>query len=126
MSNDWTVQRHLDGKPDFAVDLFQRFRAILEGFGPVELSPSKSTVTFKGTRRGFAGAHPVPTGLRGYFDLQRNLLATGADPRITSAVPYTSRLFVHQFRLDSPDQLDDTFAGWLAEAYAVGQGARMQ
>ena len=124
-TDDWTVERHLDGKPDVAVDLFHRFRATLEGFGPVALSPSKSTVSFKGSRRGFAGAHPTATGLRGYFDLQRDLLASGTDLRITSTTPYTSRLFVHQFRLTSADQLDETFVGWLAEAYAVGQGAHL-
>jgi hypothetical protein len=29
---------------------------------------------------------------------------------------------VHHFRIDSPGQLDEQFAGWLAEAYQVGAG----
>ena len=44
------------------------------------------------------------------------------DPRITSAAPYTKRLFVHHFRITTPDQLDADFDGWLREAYAVGAG----
>ena len=122
----WTVERHLAGKPAFAVELFERLRAILAGFGPFEVSVSKTTVTFKGPRRGFAGAHPTSTGLRGYFDVQRDILAATGDPRITRAEPYTRRLFVHQFRLTAPEQLDGVFAGWLAEAYAVGQGAHLE
>jgi hypothetical protein len=29
---------------------------------------------------------------------------------------------VHHFRISSPDQLDDEFAGWIREPYAVGEG----
>jgi hypothetical protein len=34
-------------------------------------------------------------------------------------------LFVHRFRVTSMAELDDEFAGWLCEAYAVGQGAHL-
>ena len=59
--------------------------------------------------------------LDGYLDLQRQV----TDPRIRRSAPYTKKLFVHQFRVTSLDQLDDQFAGWVAEAYAVGQGAHL-
>lgn len=59
--------------------------------------------------------------LVGYFDVQRQI----SDPRIGNVAPYTQRLFVHHFRIDRPDQLDDTFASWLAEAYAVGAGEHL-
>jgi hypothetical protein len=38
---------------------------------------------------------------------------------------YTAKLFVHHFRITAPEQLDETFAGWVADAYAVGQGAHL-
>ncbi|MEV0560474.1 hypothetical protein [Dactylosporangium sp. NPDC050588] len=41
------------------------------------------------------------------------------------ASPYTKRLFVHQFRIGDRGQLDDAFAGWVAEAYEVGQGGHL-
>jgi hypothetical protein len=59
--------------------------------------------------------------LRGYFDLQRQV----TDPRISSSSPYTKRLFVHQFRVTAPDELDEQFGAWLREAYQVGQGAHL-
>jgi hypothetical protein len=83
---------------------------------------SKTSITFKGPRRGFAGARPHRLGLRGYLDLQRTV---EDDPRILSAARYTNRLFVHHFRVAEPDQLDDEFAGWVREAYAVGNGEHL-
>jgi hypothetical protein len=47
------------------------------------------------------------------------------DPRITRAAAYESSLHVHQFRITSLEELDDDFAGWIAEAYAVGGGAHL-
>jgi hypothetical protein len=82
---------------------------------------AKTTITFKGSRRGFAGARPTFRGLAGYLDLQRMV----EDPRILSAAPYTKRLFVHQFRIMGRDQMDDEFAGWVHEAYQVGQGQHL-
>jgi hypothetical protein len=59
--------------------------------------------------------------LRGYLDLTRQV----SDPRILSSTPYTKRLYVHQYKITALDELDEQFAGWLAEAYAVGQGAHL-
>ena len=122
----WTVERHLAGKPQASVDLFLGFVDLLRSLGPFEFSPSKTTITFKGTRRGFAGARPTTAGVRGYFDAQRDIVASTGDRRLTSVAPYTARLFVHHFRLASIDDLDDTLRGWLAEAYAVGQGEHLR
>lgn len=118
----WTVARHLEGHPAFAVDLYTAFIQMVESLGPFTYSVSKTSITLKGTRRGFAGARPVATGLRGYFDLQREV----RDRRITSASPYTSRLVVHHFRIETPSELDDEFLGWLREAYAVGNGEHLR
>ena len=126
VDSGWTVQRHLEGKPQSSVDLFLRFVEVLKELGPFEFSPSKTTITFKGKRRGFAGARPTADGLRGYFDAQRDILAATGDQRILSVAPYTKRLFVHHFRLVSQDELDDTLVGWLAEAYAVGGGDHLR
>jgi Domain of unknown function (DUF5655) len=117
----WTVEDHLGGKPPGVVALYQRFVELVEACGPVEYSVSKTAITFKGSRRGFAGAKPTNRGLDGYLDLQHRV----EDPRIRSASPYTKRLFVHQFRVTAADQLDDEFAGWVREAYDVGQGGHL-
>ena len=120
-AGQWTVQDHLHGKPDAVVALYRRFVPLVQACGPFEYAVSKTAITFKGSRRGFAGAKPTAQGLDGYLDLQRRV----EDPRIRRASPYTKRLVVHQFRISAPEQLDAEFAGWVREAYQVGQGGHL-
>ena len=50
----WTVEDHLrDASPEH-VALYHAVAALIAEQGPVTLSVSKTTITFKGTRRGFA------------------------------------------------------------------------
>ena len=122
MSGDeWTVAMHLAGKPDEVVALYERFVGLVQACGPFTYRVTKTGITLKGSRRGFAGAKPKAGSLDGYLDLQRPV----QDPRILRATPYTKRLFVHQFRVTDTDQLDAEFAGWVHEAYDVGAGAHM-
>jgi Domain of unknown function (DUF5655) len=118
----WTVEDHLRGKPAAVVALYQRFVELVQACGPFRYAVSRTAITFKGSRRGFAGAKPTRRGLDGYLDLQRRV----QDPRIRSAAPYTRRLVVHQFRVEALDQLDEEFAGWVREAYHVGQGGHLR
>jgi hypothetical protein len=121
MDSDWTVERHLLGKRPEVIALYHRFIKLAQACGPFTYAVSKSAITLKGTRRGFAGAIPGEQTLRGYLDLPRVV----QDARITRSAPYTRRLYVHHFRIDRPGQLDEQFAGWLAEAYQVGAGAHL-
>ena len=120
-SRVWTVEDHLAGQPASSVEPYGRFVSMVEQCGPFSYSVTKTTVTFKGSRRGFAGALPTRRGLSVYLDLQRVI----EDRRVISVAPYTRRLFVHQIRLATMDDLDEQFRGWVREAYAVGQGAHM-
>ena len=53
MGNDvWTVDDHLRGKPEGFVALYLRIEDLVTGLGDVTLSVSRSTITFKGLRRG--------------------------------------------------------------------------
>jgi hypothetical protein len=118
---EWTVERHLSGRPPEIVALYHRFIELAVACGPFTYSVAKSAITLKGARRGFAGARPGNRALSGYLDLQRRV----DDPRITRSSPYTGRLYVHQFRIRAPGELDDEFAGWIHEAYHVGNGAHL-
>ena len=120
-SKGWTVEDHLRGKPAPVVELYNRFVQIVAACGPFVLSVSKTAITFKGSRRGFAGAKPTNRSLDGYLDLQRRV----SDPRIRRAEPYTKRLFVHHFRVTTSDELDGEFGRWVREAYEVGQGEHL-
>lgn len=119
----WTVEDHLRGADPGHVQLYHAVAALIEACGPVTVSVSKTTVTFKGQRRGFAGARPTRHGVEGYLDLTRSL---SGDPRIRRADPYTKRLTVNHYRVTSPDDLDETFASWVREAYAVGRGDHLR
>lgn len=120
-ADGWSVDRHLHGRPANVVAMYERFIALVVDCGPFTYRVTKTAVTLKGTRRGFAGAVPKDHSLDGYLDLQREVL----DPRIMRASPYTGRLFVHHFRVTKADELDHVFAGWVREAYAVGAGAHL-
>jgi hypothetical protein len=122
MSDDLLKQHMENGTPNSRA-LYGRFVQILDEIGTYTTHPAKSTITFKGTRRGFCGAHPRKDRLIGYFDLTR---AIEADPRIRSVSPYTQKLFVHQFRIASIEEMDETFQGWIREAYRVGQGDHLK
>ena len=117
----WTVEDHLAGQPASSVELYGRLVSMVEDCGPLSYSVTKTVITFKGSRRGFAGARPTRRGVSVYLDLQRVI----EDRRVISVAPYTRRLFVHQIRLTDMDDLDGQFRGWVGEAYAVGQGAHM-
>lgn len=95
----WTEEDHLRDRPGWAVALYRDVAADVSACGPVTLSVSRTAITFAGPRRGFAGARPTATGVRGHLDLRRRL---GDDPRILRVSPSTRRLFVHQFRLTAP------------------------
>lgn len=121
--HEWTVEDHLRGAEPEAVRLWHAVDELIRSFGAVTHAVSKTTVTFCGPRRGFAGARPVRQGVRGYFDLMREL---PPDSRILGVSPYGPRLFVHQFRLTDEGRFDETFASWLREAYEVGCGAHLR
>ena len=119
----WTVEDHLRGQSSEHVALYEAVAAILQGFGPTTLSVAKTTITFTGARRGFAGARPTRHGVEGYLDLMRSL---AGDARIRSVAPYTKRLFVNAYRVTSLADLDETFIGWARDAFAVGQGEHLK
>jgi len=93
-TTQWTVEDHLRGQDRRHVELYRAVEAAIRDCGPVEVSVSKTTITFKGTRRGFAGARPSRHGVQGYLD---SIRAIEGDARIRSVAPYTARLFVHHY-----------------------------
>jgi hypothetical protein len=121
MSGTWTIERHLEAGSDHGRELFHRFVDIVAECGEYTTSVAKTTITFKGPRRGFAGARPNGDRLQGYFDVTYRV----DDPRISSCAPYQKDLFVHHFRVDSIEQLNGEFSRWVADAYdQVGCGNR--
>ena len=119
----WTVEDHLRDADPENVALWHEVADLVASCGPVTYAVSKTTITFKGPRRGFAGARPSKHGVEGYLDTMRPLVG---DPRILRSSPYQKRLYVNHYRIRTPAELDETFAGWVREAYAVGAGAHLE
>ena len=117
----WTVEDLLRDVPPEIISLYQRFVDLVTACGPFEYTVTKQNIGFRGERRIFAGVNPTSRGLDGYLDLPRAL----KDDRFRRVSPYTKRLFVHVFHITSEEQLDHEFAGWVCEAYAVGQGEHL-
>jgi len=115
----WTVEDHLSGKGDELRRLYDTFEHLIRAGGPAERSVTKTAIVFKGRVRVFAGVTPRRRNLSGFLDL----MEPANEPPFTRASPYTSRLWVNRFVIESPNDLDDRFAQRVAEARAVGDGA---
>jgi hypothetical protein len=118
----WSVEDLLRELPSASITLYLRFVALMAACGTFDYSVTKQNIGFRGARRIFAGVRPVADGLHGHLDLTRQV----EDHRFGRVAPYTKRLFVHSFHITSESQLDQEFAGWVCEAYAVGQGRHLK
>jgi hypothetical protein len=115
----WTVDDHLSVATPAALALYSAFVERLRSCGDFEFEPIRRQIGFRGPRRIFAGVSLRGGRLVGYLDLPRKV----SSPRFREAADYTKRLWVHHFVLDSVEQIDDEFAGWMAESLAVGHPA---
>ncbi len=89
---------------------------VLADIGPVAVLPEKTRIALH-VRMSFAAFMPRRTWLNGHLVLARRI----DSPRFVKIGVYSPRNVLHAFRLDSPEQVDDEFAGWLVEAYRVGE-----
>ncbi|MGH7644672.1 MAG: DUF5655 domain-containing protein [Gemmatimonadales bacterium] len=104
-------------KPPEIRALFDRFRALVEGCGPVKVLPYRDKVGFM-VRVRFAGAGAVPRQrqLEIGFWLRRRLKSR----RFTKIETIYPNAHVHRVRITEPAELDAEVRGWVKEAYAVG------
>ncbi len=107
----------LAGKPEGARALYDAFVALVERCGPVTLAPGTTRVGFQ-VRMIFAAVDRLGAGtLDAHVVLARRL----EHPRFRRIESISPRNHVHYFRIRSVAELDDEVAGWLREAYAVGE-----
>jgi uncharacterized protein DUF5655 len=115
-----SVEAYLEGKDPDGVALFRRFEKLVERCGPSEPAPRSSIVYWK-RRRVFAGAYIE----RRRLELNIDLLREAEHPCLIAAFHTTKRVVTHRLRITETDQLDDSIAALLAEAYEdVGPGTR--
>ena len=95
---------------------FDRVIEAVSALGPVTILPERSRIALH-VRMSFAAFVPRKGWLDGHLVLARRL----DSPRFRRITPYSPRNVVHEFRLTAPDEVDDEFCLFLAEAYRVGQ-----
>jgi uncharacterized protein DUF5655 len=110
------LDRHFSGKAPVVRETFDRVVAVVSALGPVEVLAEKTRIALH-VRMSFAAFVPRRRWLNGHLILARRL----DSPRFRRIETYSPRNVLHAFRLTSPVEVDDEFAGWLAEAYDVGR-----
>ena len=103
---------------DKSAEVRATFDAILEAvseMGLVTILPEKTRIAFH-ARMSFAAFMPRRHWLNGHLVLARQVNS----PRFTKVETFSPRNVLHAFRLNTPEEVDEEFIGWLAEAYDVG------
>ena len=110
------LERHFAGTEPGGRQTFDRILAAVRRLGPVDVRPERTRIALH-VRMSFTACTPRARWLTGHLVLARRV----DSPRFRRIETYSPRNVLHAFRLTSPDEVDDEFPGWLAEAYAVGQ-----
>jgi Domain of unknown function (DUF5655) len=110
------LDRHFAGKAPVVRATFDRVVAVVSGFGPVEVLAEKTRIALH-VRMSFAAFTPRRDWLDGHLVLARRI----DSPRFRRVETFSPRNVLHTFRLTVPADVDAEFAGWLEEAYQVGQ-----
>lgn len=110
------MDQHFATASDNVRASFDRALEVVAGLGPVAVLAEKTRIALH-VRMSFAAFMPRRRWLNGHL-----VLATRVDsPRFRKIDEYSPRNVVHAFRLHEPDEVDDEFAAWLADAYRVGE-----
>ncbi len=118
----YTEAAFLAGKTEGARTLYDAFVALVGGCGPMTLAPGKTRVGFQ-VRMIFAAVdHLGADTLDAHVVLARRL----EHPRFRRIESISPRNHVHYFRIGSVAELDVEVAGWLREAYRVGEQAHLR
>jgi hypothetical protein len=96
-------------------ETFDRILAVVCALGPVTVLAEKTRIALH-LRMSFAAFMPRRRWLDGHLVLARSI----ESPRFSKVQVFSPRNVLHAFRLANPDEVDDEFAQWLAEAYRVG------
>jgi hypothetical protein len=116
------VEDFLRGKDAKAVELYEKFAALVRECGAVKLAPAKTRIGFQ-VRMIFAAVNKLSRqGLDAHVILTRRF----DHPRFTRIEEISPRCFVHHFRIKGQSELDGEVIAWLKEAYRVGQQSHLK
>ena len=109
------LDSHFGGRSPKVRAIYEAFRAMLEGLGPVAVLPEKTRIAFQ-VRMSFAQLTVRRDWVLGHLVLARR----AKEPLFTRVETISPRNHVHHFRLDDPGQVA-ALRAWAREAYAVGR-----
>jgi hypothetical protein len=112
----YPLDAHFHGKPPEIRALFDAVVAAIRAIGPVRILPEKTRIAFQ-VRMSFAQVTPRQRWLDGHLVFARCI----ESPRFRKVETFSPRNHLHVFRLCAPQEIDDEFRAWLAEAYRVGE-----
>lgn len=109
------LDAHFAGCAPGVRETFDRFVGVARTLGPVRVLAEKTRIALQ-ARMSFAAFQPRRQWLGGHLVLARRV----DSPRFRRIDEYSPRNLVHVFRLATPEEVDEEFAAWIAEAYQVG------
>lgn len=96
--------------------IFDKLVSVAKKNGPVTVLPEKTRIALQ-VRMSFAAFVIRRNWVDGHVVLARRL----ENPRFRRIETFSPRNHLHAFRFESLEEIDDEVAGWLAEAYRVGE-----
>jgi len=109
------LDRHFAGSVPEVRATFDAVLAEVSALGPVQVLAEQTRIALQ-VRMSFAAFMPRRRWLSGHLVLARRVDSS----RFLRIDTLSPRNVVHAFRLTVPEEVDDEFAAWLGEAYAVG------
>ncbi|HEX5704955.1 MAG TPA: DUF5655 domain-containing protein [Pyrinomonadaceae bacterium] len=111
-----SLESHFTGKSKSVRELFDKLAGLIEKCGPVKVLPEKTRIAFQ-VRMSFIAVQVRRDYLIGHFVFGRRI----ENPRFVRIQTFSPRNHLHAFRINTLSDLDEEFANWIREAYAVGQ-----
>ena len=113
--SNYPLDAHFAGTLPSVRDTFDRFIELIQEHGPIEIIPQKTRIAIQAKVR-FAGCVVRKRWLLANLWLTRRI----DHPALQRVEEFGPESYGHQFRLDSPDDIDGVLCDFIRESYAVG------
>jgi len=113
--SNYTLDHHFDSASPNVRATFARFVALIEKRGPIEVIPQKTRIAIQAKVR-FAGCAVRKKWMLANLWLTRRV----RHPRLQRVEKFGPGSYGHQFRFDSPAEIDEPFETLVQEANSVG------
>ena len=113
----YSVETHLAGKDSAITGACNKLLAIVQGFGPVQISPTKNAIIVA-SKSSFLALKPKKKILDIEFLLAREM----NEFPVHKTFRVSKQRVAHFVRIDKPEQIDEQLIAWLKEAFDTING----